>query len=56
MKPLYDEEVARELGYQKYWPELHDWVFTTAGVLVFGIVCVGGLVAILYYFNLIQIH
>lgn len=35
MKAVFDEETARELGYQKYWPEWHDWLFATAAVLVF---------------------
>lgn len=33
MKAIFSDEVARELGYQKYWPELHDWVLATCGVL-----------------------
>jgi hypothetical protein len=35
MKPVYTAEVAQEIGYQKFRPELHDWIFATAGCLVF---------------------
>lgn len=41
MKAVFDEETARELGYQKYWPEWHDWLFATLGVLfVLAVVCI----------------
>lgn len=30
MKPMFSEEVVRELGYQKYWPEKSDWAIATA--------------------------
>ena len=44
MKPLFDPEVAKELGYQTYWPELSDWIIGTVACLVGGVVVVGGLV------------
>lgn len=44
MRPLFTEEVARELGYQKYWPELHDWVFATIACLLGGFLLTGILI------------
>lgn len=41
MKPVFDEEVARSLGYQKYWPELHDWVIAIIATLVVTLAIVG---------------
>lgn len=33
MKPVFPDEVVRELGYQKYWPEKSDWFIAIVGVL-----------------------
>lgn len=38
MKPVFSEEVARELGYQKYWPEKSDWVKGTVFCLAVGVI------------------
>lgn len=42
MKKVFTDEVARELGYQKYWPERSDWFLGISGaLLIMGIVSVG---------------
>ena len=51
MKPIFSPEAVQELGYQKYWPELHDWIFGTAICLVAGIIFMGSLVGIIYLFK-----
>ena len=35
MKKLFSDEVANELGYQKYWPERKDWLIAIVGTLLF---------------------
>ena len=49
MKPMFSPEVAQELGYQEYWPELHDWVFATIACLVGGFVITGGFILLVNY-------
>lgn len=48
MKPAFDEEVARELGYQKYYPELKDWIVVIIAVLG----CVALVMGTIIYFHL----
>lgn len=45
MKPVYSPEVAQELGYQKFSPELKDWIIATLGCL--GALATFGLVLVL---------
>ena len=47
MRKVFSDELAQELGYQKYWPERKDWVIATFGVLVACSVLVGILCSIL---------
>lgn len=47
MRPVFSEEVARELGYQKYWPEKKDWAIATFLVLAAGVVFVCLLIGVL---------
>ena len=35
MKKLFSDEVAQELGYQKWWPEKSDWVKAIFWTLAF---------------------
>ena len=46
LKPIFSEEIARELGYQKYKPELIDWVIGMAASLVIGVFIVGVMVLV----------
>lgn len=41
MRPVFTEEVARELGYQEYWPEKMDWVIGTVAVLLGSVIFMG---------------
>lgn len=45
MRPVFDEETARELGYQKYWPEWTDWAVATLYVLLL----LAGFAILLYF-------
>jgi hypothetical protein len=45
MKPIFTEDVAREIGYQKYRPEFVDWVVGTA-------VCISALVLFAAFLSL----
>lgn len=47
MKAIFSDEVAQELGYQEYWPELKDWVIATIACLAAGVLFVGLLCLIL---------
>lgn len=49
MKPVFDEAVTRELGYQKYWPELSDWL-VALGVVVLALGVVGILISTIINF------
>ena len=51
MRPLFSEEVAKELGYQTYWPELHDWIFATVACVLFGFLFTGILVGVVLLFK-----
>ena len=51
MKKVFDDEVANELGYQKYSPELHDWIFAVVGVLGCYFLFVGIILLIVFGFN-----
>lgn len=41
MKKVFDDETARFLGYQKYWPERSDWIKYAAIVLIATAIVVG---------------
>lgn len=49
MRALFSEEAARELGYQKHWPEKKDWVLAVLGSLAAGGVFVGVIVSVLMF-------
>lgn len=47
MRPIFDEEVAQFLGYQKYRPEKKDWALAGLVVIAVMIVFVGIIVGVL---------
>ncbi len=49
MRPVFPDDVARELGYQKYEPELHDWILATLGCLAVCAIFVGFVLLVHFY-------
>lgn len=47
MRPIFDEEVAREIGYQKYQPDWKDWVFGVLLVLACALIGLGFIMVVL---------
>lgn len=41
MKKIFSDEVAQELGYQKYWPEKSDWTIATLGIFAVFVILFG---------------
>lgn len=48
MRPVFDAETVRELGYQKYWPEWTDWAMGIMGALLLCMAFAGALYLIFH--------